>query len=100
MGTLNIPCASRRQRHRGEGKGPVFHVEHWLSFFLVRWWDCAPVARIKSFLHWGKVLFCVPKENQKWFSRLCAGQVLFFRSNSFALRAGQSALSLRLIVLF
>ena len=89
MGTLNIPCASRRQRHRGEGRGPVFHVEHWLSFFLVRWWDCAPVARIKSFLHWGKVLFCVPKENQKWFSRLCAGQVLFFRSNSFALRAGQ-----------
>jgi len=25
----------------------------------------APVARIKSFLHWGKVLFCAPKENQK-----------------------------------
>ena len=33
MGTLSIPCASRRQRHRGEGRGPVFHVEHWLSFF-------------------------------------------------------------------
>ncbi len=29
----NIPCASRRQRHRGEGRGPVFHVEHWLFFF-------------------------------------------------------------------
>ncbi|MFQ8834279.1 MAG: hypothetical protein ACLR8G_01050 [Faecalibacterium prausnitzii] len=29
-----------------------------------------------------------------------AGQVLFFWSNGFALRAGQSALSLRLIVLF
>ena len=51
-------------------------------------------------------------------ARLCAGQVLFFRSNGYALRAGQrqgwffllvkwlalragqSALSLRLIVLF
>ena len=24
-----------------------------------------------------KVLFCAPKENQKWFSRLCAGQSAF-----------------------
>ena len=23
------------------------------------------MAWIKSFLHWGKVLFCAPKENQK-----------------------------------
>ena len=26
---------------------------------------CALVARIKSLLRWGLVLFCVPKENQK-----------------------------------
>ena len=47
MGTLSIPCASRRQRHRGEGRGPVFHVEHWL-FFCLKEWSRAPVARGQS----------------------------------------------------
>ena len=35
------------------------------------------------------VLFCVSKENQKWFSRWWRGAVFFFWSNGFALRAGQ-----------
>ena len=65
MGTLNIPCASRRQRHRGEGKGPVFHVEHWLSFFLVRWWDCAPVRGAERFFIKANCSLLMSKENQK-----------------------------------
>ena len=36
------------------------------------------MAWIKSFLHWGKVLFCAPKENQKWFARRWRGAERFF----------------------
>ena len=61
MGTLSIPCASRRQRHRGEGRGPVFHVEHWFFFFLsgkvggiARRWrglNCSCIGAKFSFAH-------------------------------------------------
>ena len=36
------------------------------------------MARGQSAVTRGQVLFCVPKENQKWFSRLCAGLERFF----------------------
>ena len=63
MGTLSIPCASRRQRHRGEGERasvPCGTVALFLLSGFTRWW-----RGVRALLHWGKVLFCAPKENQK-----------------------------------
>ena len=66
MGTLSIPCASRRQRRRGEGRGPVFHVEQWLSFFLVRWVGLrACGAGVERFCIKANVLFWCQKRTRK-----------------------------------
>jgi hypothetical protein len=64
MGTLSIPCASRRQRHRGEGRGPVFHVEHWLSFCLKEW-SRAPVRGVRARLREVKFSFACQKRTRK-----------------------------------
>ena len=64
MGTLSILCASRRQRHRGEGRGPVFHVEHWLSFCLKEW-SRAPVRGVRARLREVKFSFACQKRTRK-----------------------------------
>ena len=45
------------------------HLQKGRCFSFIFERVCALVARIKSLLRWGLVLFCVPKGNQKSFSR-------------------------------
>ena len=45
------------------------HLQKGRCFPFIFEWVCALVRGLKHFFIKANVLFCVPKENQKWFSR-------------------------------